>query len=295
MNREIEVTRALWRAIAILLVLAAGAVVSSAHGAGVAMVTDLTGKASVSSGSRTRDLTILAELDAGAKVELGAGATLVALYLETGDEYVLKGPATIEFKPGEPVVPSGARPEKRSLSLGKGGKDVKIRQVGMAQGAMVMRSVRTEPRIALLTLNRTLALSVPLEFRWKELQPGARYAFTLSDDSGRLVAEAAVDGTSYVLPASIAIRESLPYTWQVAARLPDGKKYSNSGEFTLASADLRSRAEALRPGPSALLSTRVAYAAWLDQEDLRDEARKYWKAAAAERPDDPRLKALAGD
>jgi hypothetical protein len=27
--------------------------------------------------------------------------------------------------------------------------------------------------------------------------------------------------------------------------------------------------------------------------DLKDEARKYWKAAWAERPEDPRLRALA--
>jgi hypothetical protein len=27
--------------------------------------------------------------------------------------------------------------------------------------------------------------------------------------------------------------------------------------------------------------------------ELKDEARKYWKAASAERPNDPRLKALA--
>ena len=34
-------------------------------------------------------------------------------------------------------------------------------------------------------------------------------------------------------------------------------------------------------------------AAWLEQQDLRDEARKYWRAAAAERPEDARLRALA--
>jgi hypothetical protein len=56
---------------------------------------------------------------------------------------------------------------------------------------------------------------------------------------------------------------------------------------------LRAQAEVLRPAAAAPLSTRVAYAAWLDQMELKDEARKYWKAAAAERPDDPRLKSLA--
>lgn len=41
------------------------------------------------------------------------------------------------------------------------------------------------------------------------------------------------------------------------------------------------------------LASRVVHAAWLEQMKLKDEARKYWQAAAAERPDEPRLKTLA--
>jgi hypothetical protein len=54
-----------------------------------------------------------------------AGATLVALYLDSGDEYLFKGPATIEFRSGVPDVSAGAKPEKRSLQLGKDGKQVR--------------------------------------------------------------------------------------------------------------------------------------------------------------------------
>jgi hypothetical protein len=43
------------------------------------------------------------------------------------------------------------------------------------------------------------------------------------------------------------------------------------------------------------VSHRVAYAAWLEQMQLRDEARKYWKGLAAERPDDAKLRALAAE
>src|SRR5258708_4161360 len=69
-----------------------------AYGAGVAMVTDRQGKATMTAEGRARDLTILAEVDAGTQVQLAAGATLVALYLAAGDEYVFKGPAAIVFK-----------------------------------------------------------------------------------------------------------------------------------------------------------------------------------------------------
>jgi hypothetical protein len=43
------------------------------------------------------------------------------------------------------------------------------------------------------------------------------------------------------------------------------------------------------------VSQRVAYAAWLEQMELRDEARRYWKALSAERPEDAKLKALAAE
>ena len=264
-----------------------------AYGAGVAMVTDLQGKATMTADGRARDLTILAEVDAGTQVQLAAGATLVALYLDAGDEYVFKGPAAIVFKAAQPDVTSGAKPEKRGSSLGKGGNSIRIKPVGVAQGAMVMRGFRTGARIQLLNLHKTHTLETQPEFRWQALQPGVKYQIEITDDTGRTVQEAQVDAASFKLPAGVPLKEGVPYTWEVSARLPDGRKYSSSADFAVAPADLRSQAEALRPAASAPLSTRVAYAAWLDQMELKDEARKYWKAASAERPDDPRLKALA--
>jgi hypothetical protein len=52
----------------------------------------------------------------------------------------------------------------------------------------------------------------------------------------------------------------------------------------------RSRAARLR---GTRRSDRVAYAAWLEQVELKDEARGVWRALAAERPQDTRLEALA--
>jgi hypothetical protein len=274
--------------------IALGAVPSAALAASLAMVTDLQGKASLVAGDgKPRELTILAELDAGTKVELPSGATLIALYLDAGDEYVFRGPASIVFRPGAPEVPSGAKPEKRSLSLGKGGKDVRIKPVGVTQGALVMRTVRPEARIQLLTLNKTHTLESTPEFRWSAIQPGLTYGFELSDETGRMVYEAKVSGTSLRLPAEVKLREAAPYSWEVTARLPDGRKYSSSADFAIAGPELRSRAESLRPPSSAALSTKIAFAAWLDDADLKDEARKYWKDASSQRPDDARLRALA--
>ena len=43
------------------------------------------------------------------------------------------------------------------------------------------------------------------------------------------------------------------------------------------------------------MSELVAFALWLEQMDLKDEARKYWRMARAQRPGDSRLKTLAGE
>jgi len=61
------------------------------------------------------------------------------------------------------------------------------------------------------------------------------------------------------------------------------------------SAEQRARIEAARPAADAPFSKRVAFAAWLEQLGLRDEARAYWKALAQERPDSQQLKKLSGN
>jgi hypothetical protein len=157
---------------------------------------------------------------------------------------------------------------------------------------MVMRSFGSGARIKLLNLYKTHTLETQPEFRWQPLQEGVKYQVEITDDTGRTLQESQVDAPSFKLPPGVALKEGVPYSWVVSARLPDGRKYSSSADFTLAPAAVRTQAESLRPAPSAPLSTRIAYAAWLDQMELKDEARKYWQAASTERPDDPRLKSL---
>lgn len=262
-----------------------------AQAAVAAMVTDLQGRATVTVAGKSFEVSILADIEAGAQVQLHGGATLVALYLDGGNEYVFKGPAQIVFRPAQPEVTSGAQPEKRSPALGIG---VRVKPVGMAQGALVMRSLPASARIRLLTLNGTRVLETEPEFRWQELQPGLKYQLEIADDTGRSLVETQVDGASFRLPPGVQLTPGAFYTWEVSTRLPDGRKYSSLGEFSVAGAELRAQAVALRAEASAPVSARVAYAAWLDQADLKDEAHKYWRALAAERPDDAQLRALAG-
>lgn len=47
------------------------------------------------------------------------------------------------------------------------------------------------------------------------------------------------------------------------------------------------------PAPDAPLSERVAYAVWLEQSGMKQEAAALWKMLAAERPESARLRELA--
>lgn len=278
---------------AVLVAAAFGPCMSPANAAGAAMVTDLQGKASLSSGGGPREIGILTEVPADATVNLPADARLVVLYLVSGDEYAFRGPVTIRFNAAAPETSGGAPPERRGPALGSNARDIRIKPTGVALAAVVMRSTGTDGRGEPLAPAHTTILETRPQFVWKGPLTGLRYAFELDDAGGSAILETETDATSLALPAGVELTPGASYSWRVSARLPNGRKFARNAEFVVASADLRARAHALRPAPSASLSNRVVYATWLDQMDLKDEARQYWRAAAAERPDDAQLKALA--
>ena len=70
------------RILAIGIVMSAVVLNAAPAAAAVAMVTDLQGKAVQSGEGRTRELSILSDLDAGAQVQIQSGASLTVLYLE---------------------------------------------------------------------------------------------------------------------------------------------------------------------------------------------------------------------
>jgi hypothetical protein len=272
-------------AMAVLCVSAAGA----ARAQSVAIVTDVSGKVAAQA-----PVTILAEIAADARLKLEPGSRLVVVYVRSGDEYTLTGPAQVRFRAGGPEVASGAKPQRKANPLGKD-SGVTIRPLSVAQGAFVMRSGRPTARIKLLSLSGTKTLEAAPEFRWQEIEPGAKYRFELTDDTGKSLYEGEVGGAAFRLPAGVQLREGVSYTWELSARLGDGKRYVSAGDFSVAAGGVRSQARSLRPAAGAPVSQRVAYAAWLEQMELRDEARKYWKALATERPEDGKLKMLAAE
>jgi len=265
-----------------------------AYAQSVAMVTDLVGKAQIQGDTLKPNVSILAEIEADGQVRLEGGATLVAIYLKSGNEYSFRGPALIQFKAAAPVALSGAAPLQRVPALTKD-TQIRIKPVGVVQSALVMRSARPTARLKLLSPNGAKILDLNPVFRWRGIENIITYQFKLTDEAGKTLFETSVEGNALKLPPQVSLKESTPYTWEIAARTADGSRYSSVGDFAVAPGDLRARVESLRPQKDWQLSERVAFAAWLEQLELKEEARKYWKGLSAERPEDDRLKTLVAE
>lgn len=288
----------IFRAAAVLLACAAAMLPAHAQPqpartatSAVAMITDLVGEASLVTEKRTAS--ILDEITADQRIKLDAGARMVLVFLKSGEEFDFRGPSLVHIRAAQAVALSGEQPERRSTRFG-GGKAIRISPININQGAVLMRSLQGQAKLRLLSLSDTVILDEWPEFRWKGVQAGALVRFELFDDKGKRLLEREVGGESFVLPGNVRLKSGIRYRWLVTGKAANGQSISNSAHFTLASLELRADAENLRPGVGATLSEQVIYAAWLEQKELRDEARKYWRNAATERPNDSRLRELAG-
>ena len=261
----------------------------------VAMVTDLQGKATLADDPRKSELSILSEIKGNTRVQLHGNARAVVVYLQSGQEFEVKGPAVIVFGSQQPEGISGNKPAKRGVALAKSGKDIRIKPVVVTQAAIVMRSVNPGMKIKLLSPNGSKSLQAKPVFEWQAPQAGLKYQFELLDDGGNPLLSTSTGEAQLSLPDSVNLQEGITYTWVISTQLPDGKQSSNAADFSIASDTLRAEVAALQPAADAALSERVVFATWLEQNGLRDEARKQWKLIAAERQDDQRLKVLAGD
>jgi hypothetical protein len=272
--------------------------ISTAHASGdesVGIITDIEGNATWESESpHDKDASILTEIAPESRMQLDSGSRLAILYTQSGEQYEFRGPAVIQFERRQPQVLSGAEPKHWKTTLGSDLSSARIRPVGVAQAALVMRHPRHVAKIKLLTLNDTQILDERPEFRWVPPEPGLQYTFELSNDKGRTIFSSRVQGDSLRLPATIKLKKGVHYAWQLATTLANGQRYSNIGKFSIALPKLQAKVEKLRPAGGASVADRVIFAAWLNEMELRDEARKYWREIAAARPDDSGLKVLAG-
>ena len=258
----------------------------------VAMITDLTGNASLTSNGEQKKCEILMSTFSGDEIRVEANSKLTLVYFKSAKEYTFAENSVFKVNTEAPENKSGANATTRDLEVAKNTK-LLTDENEYSQAAILFRGTRNKSKIKLVSPVNSKILSSQPMFEWQPLEGDLQYRFVLTDDSGRTVIETLVNGTNFKLPPENRIVDSSLYSWQVEARLSTGAVYSNSTSFSLIDKGELEKINRLRPKDEATFSERIVFAMLLEQMGVRDEARSYWKTLSAERPDNKLLKGKA--
>ena len=252
----------------------------------VAMVTDMKGSIS---GSK---IGILDTLPSESRLKLSRGNSVTLVYLTSGKEYTIQGPAIVIIKDEKPILHSGSVIREHQL-LGKQNK-IRLKPIGLSYAMVTMRA-SGQVQLELLSLNGSKSLTTNLVFRWQTnpVRPGLEYRFELADIDDNKIIDTTVNTTTFSLPENITLKANAAYIWKITMNI-SGRKISKDAEFSTLDLNQSALVERLAPANGAPFSERVVYATLLRQLNLDDEAREYWKTLARERPDNSKLHKMAG-
>jgi len=276
-----------------MLALVAVPIAGKAAEASLAMVTDVQGTAVLATASSRPRLALLQELPRGARLHLEEGASASLVFLDSGQEFQLSGPSDIELGSTAPRALKGSAPRANGAAAASTAPHVDPRKVN--QAAIVMRGFDTPKRLVLLSPVGSTVLESAPEFRWHAADESANFRFELLDAGGKRIYSSPARGGELQLPPSVSLEPGGRYTWLLTSEGSAATPYSKAGDFIVASAELQAEATKFRPADDAPVSSRVLYAAWLEQSGLRESARPYWQRIAQERKDDVRVKELAAE
>lgn len=251
---------------------------SMAEARPVALVTDVVGD--VKNGGEAVGL--LAELDAGREIAVGADSTAVVFYVGDGTEWVLKGPGRYRLGSKGPEPQAGA-PAAARRPAPAAFREIKLRPEKVRQAAVIMRG-------------RNLTLAAPVnddvvvtsDVRLSWVLDNARdteYEVELVDANGKLLHKSKTTNVQLALPDDVRLAPGQRYTWAVTARergLP--QPLYAIGEFRVASAATRARLDKARPKPDAPFSERVLFVALLEDVGAKSAAAEQRRALSSERP-----------
>jgi hypothetical protein len=249
----------------------------SASAAGIALVIDVVGNATVAS-VPSESLKLLGELNAGVEVAVPDHAQLVVFYLAEGAEYTLNGPGQYRILAKGPEALRGASPPQRKATAAAY-KELRLKTDRVAQGGMVMRG---DPILA--SPVNEVVLDGDAAFQWRPFAREAKYQFELVDQAGARLLTSETQDTEIRLPPSLTLVPGHTYYWSLRGRDASGDTFYRAAEFHVADAALRRRIEAAQPRPDAPFPERVLFAALLEEAGMKTAAQAQRRALAAERP-----------
>ncbi len=253
----------------------------------VAMVTDVKGNVAISGDSGAEKLRLLAYLLPGQEIALEKDAKLVITFFSKPQEYTFSGPAKLTITADAPHLVEGRAAQSRTV--GSSGTDTarrftRMQRERLAQATFEMRGAM--PGVRLVGPVDTLLLSTTPEFAWFGPNEAKAYQFTLLGEQGEVLQSFATDKTYWRVPVASPLKRERSYRWKVEATLPSGETLSAGGSFNVLGEDRAKLLIAAQPDANAGFPERVLYAARLETEGLKYEAKTEWQLLSKERPDD---------
>jgi len=264
------------------IVLAAA---STALADGIAFITNIKGDISVDGNMRP---VLLSELTRGQKIVVARNSEASVMYIQTGKEYVLPGPADYTVKDTE-ISGSVAMPPRTRDTAWRTTNKV-LAQVGQTSAASVrMRSIGKpkveEPVLVFPTQGAVASLQPTL--RWRG-QAAKADVMIMAVGHEKPLHQARAASGNYRVPAGLLVPDT-EYLWTVTVA---GNEVG-AGKFRTLSADALAQVEQRRPSDRAQFSDRLLFALMLQEMGAVQEARESWARLSQERSDLPELAAFA--
>jgi hypothetical protein len=260
---------------------------STAYADGIAFITNMKGDVAVDGNPRP---VLLGELTRGQKIAIGRDSQASVMYIATGKEYLLKGPADYLVKDTEISGTLGMPPVTRETAWRTNNKV--LVQVAQTSAASVrMRSIAppkadTEPKL-LFPIQGNVATLQPT-FRWRANDAKSQGEFVLLvAGEEKPVHQAKAGGGSYRVPARL--RPDTEDSWMVTVA---GNEVG-IGKFRTLSTEALEQVEKRKPSEKADFSDRVLFTLMLQEMGAAQEARESWARLSQERTDLPELAAFA--
>ena len=253
---------------------------------GIAFITNIKGEIAVDGNARPA---LLSELARGQRIAVGKESQASVMYITSGKEYILRGPAEYTVKDTEIVGSIAMPPVTRDTGWRTTNKV--LAQVAQTSAASVrMRSIG-KPKVEEATLlypTQGAVATLQPTFRWRAVDKAQGDFMLIAVGQEKPLHLAKAAGGTYRVPARLLTPDT-EYAWTISVA---GNELG-SGRFRTLSQDELAQVETRRPSERADFSDRVLFALMLHEMGAVQEARESWARLAQERGDLPELASLA--
>jgi hypothetical protein len=264
------------------IVLAAA---TAAFADGIAFITNIKGEISVDGNPRPA---LLSELNRGQKIVVGRDSQASVMYIVSGKEYVLRGPADYVVKDNE-IAGSAAMPPVTRDTAWRTSNQV-LAQVGQTSAASVrMRSIgkpKVEEPVLIYPTKGSVATLQPT-LRWHDAGNAQGEVLLQAVGQEKPLVKAKASGGIYKMSAKLV--PDTEYVWVLTVA---GNELGTA-KFRTLSQDALAQVERRRPSDKADFSDRLLFTLMLQEMGAVQEARESWSRLAQERSDLPELAAFA--